>query len=477
MTTPPPSPAAPGPAPIPPGVWQPAHAAVRALLRPVEHFLHIQATAGVLLVVVSVAALAWANSPWRGAYASLWHLELGLTLGSWSIHQPLHFLINEGLMVVFFFVVGLEVRREIFEGELADLRRAALPIAAAVGGMLVPAALYLAFNPGPLTRGGWGVPTATDIAFAVGILALLGKRVPAAVRVLLLALAIIDDLGAILVIAVFYSDGLAWHGLALAAAAVLLVKLLQALGVRRPSAYVVPGALMWWGFLQAGVHPTLAGVVLGLLTPVRAWYGAEGFLAVARQAMEAVGRQVEKVGPAAHALLEPLEVLGVARREAVAPLHRFEARLHPWVAFGVLPLFAFANAGVDLSSVDLSLPGAPTLLVGIVVGLAVGKPLGITLGALAATKLGLASLPRGVGLRQLVVVGLLGGIGFTMAIFIAGLAFSDPELLAVAKLAVLGASLAAGLGGLLAGFILLPRVLAPDVAAVSPDQAEKSSVN
>jgi NhaA family Na+:H+ antiporter len=258
--------------------------------------------------------------------------------------EPLHFWINDGLMVVFFFVVGLEIRREIHHGELSDLRRAALPIVAAIGGMLAPAAIYFALNRGSVARGGWGVPMATDIAFAVGVLALLGKRVPAAVRVLLLALAIIDDIGAIAVIAVFYSSGLAWSGLLVAALGVAGVLVLRSFGVRRALAYVPPGVVIWVGLLLTGIHPTIAGVVLGLLTPAAPWFGEEGFV---RAADEAVREFRERAGKAhdEHDLLEPLARVAEARREAIAPVIRLEAALHPWVAFGIMPALRAGQRG------------------------------------------------------------------------------------------------------------------------------------
>src|SRR5262245_8219181 len=255
------------PAP-PPGSWGPALRARRGLFSPVERFLAVEAASGILLVLAAAAALAWANSPWSASYSALWHTPIGLRIGAFAFERDLHFWINDGLMAVFFFVVGLEIRREIHAGELADLRRAALPLAAALGGMVVPALIYAAFNAGRATLGGWGIPMATDIAFALGVLTLLGARVPTALRILLLALAVIDDVGAILVIALFYSSGIALAGLAAMGAGLLGVLLLQAFGVRSRLAYALPALVVWSGAYAGGVHPTLAGVVLGLLTPV-----------------------------------------------------------------------------------------------------------------------------------------------------------------------------------------------------------------
>jgi len=357
--------------------------------------------------------------------------------------------------VLFFFVVGLEVRREMHEGQLASLRQAALPIAAAIGGMLLPAAIYVALNAGSPAAGGWGVPMATDIAFAVGILSLLGRRVPSQLRVLLLALAIIDDIGAILVIALFYSSGIRGTGLAIAAAGVVAILAMQRLGIRSPLLYVVPGIVVWAGTLAAGIHPTIAGVVVGLLTPVRSWYGREGFVAEAEGALEDL-RAGDGVGADPRGMLPHLGRVEVASREAVSPATRLEAALHPWVAFVVMPVFALANAGVALGGLGGAEAGAGLAALGIGAGLVVGKPLGILLLGWLAVRLGLASRPEGVSWTGLLVVGAAGGIGFTMALFIAALAFEGSPFLAVAKLAILAASVVAGLAALLLGWLLLP---------------------
>ncbi|RYE88269.1 MAG: Na+/H+ antiporter NhaA, partial [Myxococcales bacterium] len=305
-----------------PEAWLPAQRLVRELLRPVERFLRIEAASGILLLLASLAALGWANSPWAASYAHLWHTPVALQIGGWRASADVHFLVNDVLMVLFFFSVGLEIRREMHEGELADVRRAALPIVAAVGGMAAPALLFWLCNRGLPSQGGWGIPTATDIAFAVGVLALLGKRVPPALRILLLALAIIDDIGAILIIAVFYSSGLSPGGLAVAAVGVAGVLLWQRIGVRNAWAYVVPGFVVWLGCLRGGIHPTLAGVVLGLLTPVRPWLGERGFLQVADQATRAFRDQTERDDHRAEDLLGPLAQVGMARQEAVSAVVR-----------------------------------------------------------------------------------------------------------------------------------------------------------
>ncbi|HWN68488.1 MAG TPA: Na+/H+ antiporter NhaA [Haliangium sp.] len=453
------------PEPVAPETWEPARRVAEKIFAPLERFLHVEAASGIALLVAALVALAWANSPWASSYEALWHTPITLGVGSHVFTQTLHFWINDGLMAIFFFVVGLEIRREIYEGELADFKRAALPVAAAIGGMIAPALIYVALNAGPESRQGWGIPMATDIAFAVGVLALLGKRVPAALRVLLLALAIIDDIGAILVIAIFYSSGMAWIGLLVAALGMLGVLALQRLGVRRPLVYVVPGAVVWMGMLAAGVHPTIAGVIIGLLTPVRSWFGKEGFVVAAREAVEDFRSTAGDEDHATGDLLPPLRRLEHAHREALAPVVRIQAELHPWVAFVIMPLFALANAGVSLQGLEMDGAASMTVVLGVALGLVIGKPVGILLASFATVKLGICALPRGVTWRGILLVGLVAGIGFTMAIFIAGLAFPGNGLLAAAKLAVLLASGLAGAIGLVAGRIVLPAEPAADSAA------------
>ncbi|MBU7574793.1 MAG: Na+/H+ antiporter NhaA [Hydrogenophaga sp.] len=377
-----------------------------------SRFLHIEAVSGIVLMLAAAIALIWANSPASGTYHAIWHAPLTIGLGPYVSSQPLHFWINDALMAVFFLVVGMEIRREIHEGALASLKLAALPLAAALGGVLVPALIYVALNTDPTTLRGWAVPTATDIAFAVGVLALLGRSIPGNVRVLLLALAIIDDIVAVLIIALFYSGGLDLSGLLVAGLGVLMVLGLQQIGIGSAWAYVVPGAVLWLGLLQTGAHPTLAGVVLGLMTPVL-----------------------------------PVRMRGQA------PVIRVQMALHPWVAYGVMPLFALANAGVTLDGVDLGTGSAQTVTLGVVLALVLGKPLGVVGASWLAVRLGLCQLPGGVTWSGVGLVGLLAGIGFTMSIFIATLAFDDAQLLGAAKLGVLLASLLAAVLGLSWGFL------------------------
>ncbi len=445
---------------------------LRVAGRPLERFLRIEAASGVLLLFMAGLALAWANSPWASSYSSLWHTPLGVRAGSFVFERPVEWFVNDGLMAIFFFVVGLEIRREVYCGELSEWRRAALPAAAALGGMLAPAGLYLALAGGAETRAGWGVPMATDIAFAVGILTLLGKRVPAALRVLLLALAVIDDLGAIIVIALFYSAGVSVTGLLVAASGFGAIAALQRFGVRSKLAYVAPALVAWAGTYAAGIHPTIAGVIVGLMTPVRAWLGADGFVAGVRHEM----KHLERADPneiSAHVLAGSLRHVEAAGREALSPAESLIQSLHPWVAFGIMPIFALANAGVSLGR-DSAGSAATSVTLGVGVGLVLGKPFGVLLASWLCLRLGVGQLPSGVAWRQLVVLGCVAGVGFTMALFIAQLAFGDVRLLAAAKLGVLLASAGAGVLALLLGRLLLsPHPVG--TAAATADEAEAST--
>jgi Na+:H+ antiporter, NhaA family len=417
----------------------------------VERFLAVEASSGVVLLTAAVAALIWANSRWQTAYATLWHTPIGFRFGAFAFERDLHFWINDGLMTVFFFVVGLEIRREIYCGELSKIRRAALPLAAAVGGMLAPAAIFLALNTGRSSAAGWAVPMATDIAFAVGVFALLGKRVAPALRILLLALAVIDDVGAIIVIALFYSSGFVLVGFAILGLGIAAICLMQLLGVRSPWAYVAPAIIVWAGEYIGGIHPTLAGVIVGLMTPVRAWYGAEQYL----EQTESRLRYLRSKGVREHhELLPHLNKFQVAAREAVSPVERLQYALHGWVAFGIMPLFAFANAGVPLG--EISFKGdAGWVFWGVMLGLTLGKPIGILGLCWLATRSGAAALPAAVHWSDVGIVGIVAGIGFTMALFIAQLAFPAGPLLETAKLAILCGSGIAGLLSLVIGYRIL----------------------
>jgi NhaA family Na+:H+ antiporter len=448
----------------PPEAWAPARRVARRLAAPVERFLAVEASSGIVLLLAALVALGIANSPLRESFEALWHTNVGFAIGQWRIERDLHFVVNDGLMTIFFFVVGLEIRREIAHGELSELKRAALPIAAALGGMIAPAAIYLAFNAGGPAMHGWGVPMATDIAFAVGALALLGSRVAPALRILLLALAVIDDVGAIVIIALFYSSDIAVYGFAVAGAGVVLILALQRLGVRSPWMYVPFGIVVWTGAYASGIHPTLAGVIVGMLTPVRAWYGHEHLAAHAATTVDAL-RENESDE---RALLERLDADRRVRREVVSPVERLLHRLHGWVAYGIMPTFAFANAGVPLGNATFDAEGVRVFL-GIALGLAIGKPLGVLALSWLSTKAGAAALPRGVRWRAVSVVGLVAGIGFTMALFVANLAFEPGPLLETAKLAILSGSALAAVLGYAVGRLALRS---PHSAGAAPTESD-----
>ncbi len=453
---------------LPPGAWRSVQRVRRAIGSPIERFLHIEAASGLLLLAAAIVALVCANSPIAEQFHHLWEIELGFDIGGIGLRHSLHWWINDGLMAIFFFVVGLEIKREMVDGELATLRRASLPIVAAIGGMVVPALIFVAFNRGSAAINGWGIPMATDIAFAVGILSLLGKRVPPALRVLLLALAIIDDVGAILVIAIFYTAHLNYAALWIVGGALLLIFLMQRAGIRQVLLYVLPGAALWYGVHEFGVHATIAGVILGLLTPHKSWFGNEGFLAVADSATKDF-RETAKRPHREEDLMVPLARLAMAQREALSPIARITNGLHGYVAYGIMPLFALANAGVPLGGLDMADPVVVMAGVGVGLGLLLGKPLGVFFASWLAVRVGISSLPKGVQWRGMLVVGVVAGIGFTMAIFIAGLAYPhvngiESEFHPMAKIAVLIASGIAGVLALVLGRLALAAELPPEAA-------------
>lgn len=434
--------------PVSPSIPRPQVLTEKALSA-LERFSHIEAVSGIVLLIAAVIALIWANSPAADSYEHFWNTQVTVGLGDFSVSRSLHFLVNDGLMTIFFLVVGAEIRQEIKDGALASLKLATLPLGAALGGVMMPAIIYTLFNHGTVAGSGWAVPTATDIAFAVGVLALLGKSIPGGVRILLLALAIIDDIVAILIIAVCYTASLDYLGLVIAATGLLLVLIFQRMGIGKAWTFILPGAIVWFGLLKTGVHPTLAGVILGLMTPV-----------TSRPARE---RPLDTIGRTFHELMErfsqaddvskPLKQLRHAQRDMLPPVKRVQAALHPWVAYGIMPLFALANAGVDLHGVNLDDALSQHVVMGVMLALILGKPLGVMLASVTLVKLNICQLPDGVTWTGVSLVGLLAGIGFTMSIFIANLAFTDPALLAAAKLSVLVASTVAAVIGLTWGKI------------------------
>ncbi len=419
------------------------------IIEPLTRFLHIEAAGGVVLLGTTAIALILANSALGESYLAIWKTPVEFSIGTFELSYSLKHWINDGLMAVFFFVVGLEVKREIVLGELADVRKAALPIAAAIGGMLVPAALYLLLQAGEPAQRGWGIPMATDIAFVVGCMAVLGSRLPAGLRVLLLSLAIADDIGAILVIAVAYTDSISLGALALGCLGIVVVVVLARLGVRRIPVYVLVGSGVWLAFHESGIHATIAGVALGLLTPARPYINPEGFGRVLRRAQEVFDGEESHESERRGDKLRQFQWLA---RETTSPVEYLEQLLHPWTGFVIIPIFALANAGVVFSLADIADPVA----IAVAVGLSVGKPLGIVLLCFIAVRLGLAALPEGVTWSVLAAAGCLAGIGFTMSLFISGLAL-EGDTLDPAKVGVLAGSLISAIVGMALLHAILPR--------------------
>jgi Na+:H+ antiporter, NhaA family len=421
---------------------------VERIVRPFQDFARKQSSGGILLIIATVVALVWANSPWGESYAALWHTKLTVGIGEFSISKDLTHWINDGLMAVFFLVVGLEIKREVLVGELSSARGAALPVAAALGGAVVPAAIYVAINAGTEGAAGWGIPMATDIAFALGVLTLLGERASVGLRVFLTALAIVDDIVAVLVIAFFYTSEISWVALGIGAIFLAVLVAANLLGVGRTLVYAVLGVGLWLCFLLSGVHATVAGVLLALTVPASSFINPGAFLERSRYVLdrfEQAGERGENV-LANEERQAALHALNHAAYKLEPPLHELERALHPWVVFAIMPVFALANAGVPLGG-NVVVALADPVALGIVLGLVVGKQLGVTLSAWLAVKIGVSELPEGVGWRHIYGAGLLAGIGFTMSLFITDLAFSDDSLIEDAKLGILVASLIAGVIG------------------------------
>jgi NhaA family Na+:H+ antiporter len=395
---------------------------------PLAQFLRLEAAGGIVLVVAAAVALVWANSAWQDSYETLWNTRLAISLGSHSLDLTLREWVNDGLMTIFFFVVGLEIKRELVVGELRTPRRAALPVVAAIGGMAVPVVLYLAINVGGPHVRGWGIPMATDIAVAVGVLGLLGPRVSPSLKLFVLALAIVDDIGAIIVIALVYSSSIEPEAMLIAAGILAVVVMLERLDVRSMAVYVVLGLAFWLEIHEGGVHATIAGVLLGLLTPTRARIPRE-------LVTEEVLRDVSTPAAARETV--------VTARESVSVVSWLEYLLHPWSSLVIVPLFALANAGVRLSASALSDAATSRVAWGVLVGLVVGKLAGITVFTLLSVRLGLGVLPDGMDRRHVIGAAALGGIGFTVSLFVTALAFDDVAVQDQAKIGILAASIVA----------------------------------
>lgn len=421
---------------------------IAPLLQPIQAFLRAESAGGILLLASAVVAIVWANSPWGHVYHDVWQAKGIISVGPWSHAMSVEHWVNDGLMVLFFLLVGLEIKRELLMGELSSVRKASLPVAAALGGMVVPAGIYFAFNRGGPGATGWGVPMATDIAFAVGVIALVGRSLPASVKVFLLAIAIVDDLGAVLVIALFYTGQVSMVALALAGVFLAMLIALNVLRVHSPLPYILLGIGLWAATLASGVHATIAGVLLAFTIPATRQVEEASFLDFARRMLGQFERDATTVpdkitDDQSHAI----QSIEQASQAVQTPLARVEHALLKPVSFVIVPIFALANAGVDLRTLGADALGNP-ITWGVLLGLLLGKPIGIMLSSWLAIRIGIAALPTGGTWRQVFGVSLLCGIGFTMSLFVANLAFpGQAEHLADTKLGILGASIAAGVLG------------------------------
>jgi len=426
-----------------------------------HNFIHSTVTGSVILLISAIAALIWANSPWADSYFALAHTYVGVSWGEASLQMSLQHWINDALMVLFFFVVGLEIKRELVVGELSSMAKSVLPVAAAAGGMIVPAVLYVALNVGGEGAAGWGVPMATDIAFALGILALFGSRAPIGLKVFLTALAIADDLGAVAVIALFYTHQIRWNGLIVAAAFLFLLYLQIQFRSRRTGIMFLTIVMVWAGVFASGVHATVAGILLAFLVPVRSKIDPQEFLQRAKKRilqLDAAGLTSESAisdGSQYDAMTEIAEVTEDVRPPGLT----LEKYLHPTQVFIVLPLFAFFNAGVSIDKGILEVMLEPVTL-GIIIGLFVGKQIGVLGASWIAIKSGYGNIPDGVSWGQIWGAGCLAGVGFTMSLFITELAFKDPMLISQAKIGILIASLISGI----VGYIILSKALPQNAA-------------
>ncbi len=423
---------------------------IDTILMPFQRLLKSERTGSMLLILCTIVALVWANSAWGESYHELWETHFRIGIPGFELDKSLLHWINDGLMAIFFFFVGLEIKREVLVGDLASPRKAALPIAAAIGGMLLPASIYAAFNAGGAGEAGWGIPMATDIAFSLGILGLLRGRVPAALSVFLAALAIADDLGAVIVIGLFYTAQISWASLAVAAVLLALLALINRAGVRSPAIYAIVGVCVWIAVLKSGVHATIAGVLTAMTVPARTRIDPQEFLHRGKLLLMEFDRTSRTVEESTRsddfdAIVDTLEE---SCEQVMTPLGRMEHALYGWISLLILPIFALANAGVVISGDGVSWLSS-SIVLGIVAGLVAGKTIGIWLFSRLVVAIGIAQMPDGVNGRHLLGTACLGGIGFTMSLFIAGLAFADAGLLAEAKLGILAGSVIAGIAGVI----------------------------
>ncbi len=424
--------------------------AFERVLTPLDDFIHRQTTSGVLLMICAVIALILANSQFYTSYHHFLNLPFSIGIPGFELSKSIHLWFNDGLMALFFFVVGLELKREILVGELADVKQAMLPVIAAIGGMVVPVLIYIAINPESQTINGWGIPMATDIAFALGTLALLGSRIPGSLLTFLVALAIVDDLGAVVVIALFYTETINASALMLVGLLIFLLVSLNFGGVRRPIPYMLMGILLWIAMLKSGIHATLAGVILAFTIPMRPKYDPQCFISHINEMLVHIkdAYQHEENIIKNHELRSNVQALGDGVKLVQAPAQILEREFHLPSAYIIIPVFALANAGVPIDFTAIETTITHSVALGVIGGLVLGKLLGITGFAWLAVKFGFTSLPADINFKHITGVGMMGGIGFTMSIFIAEMGFAhSPEDLLMAKTGVLLASLIAGISG------------------------------
>ncbi|ACU62099.1 Na+/H+ antiporter NhaA [Chitinophaga pinensis] len=422
---------------------------IEKILRPIHRFIHQEFTGGIVLFISVIIAITWANSPWHESYHHLWEKNLAVSFSGMGLDQPLHIWINDGLMALFFFVIGLELKREFIAGELSSIKKASLPMVAALGGMLVPAFIYFLLNASRPSSGGWGIPMATDIAFALALLSLAGKRIPSSVKVFLSALAVADDLGAVIVIALFYTAKIAYFPLIIGVGLLLLLTLGNALGIRSTLFYLLIGICVWGCFLSSGVHATIAGVLVAFTIPARTKIDEDEYVsclnAYTNQFREAIPLKGSLTTAEQHQTIERIKQLSL---DAETPLQKIEYGLHPWVAFVIMPLFALANSGMLINSSFFTALLNPVSL-GVAIGLLAGKFIGVFSFTWLMVKLKIADLPQYATWRHILGVSVLAGVGFTMSLFITGLAFSDPEMVDQSKYGILISSIIAGSLGII----------------------------
>ncbi len=422
---------------------------IEKIIAPVSRFIHLEYTSGIILLISVIVAIIWANSGWHDLYHHIWEINFSVGFDNHVLNHPLHIWINDGLMAIFFFVIGLELKREFMDGELSSFRKAVLPMSAALGGMIVPALIYFAINKGSDADHGWGIPMATDIAFALALLSMAGKHIPPSVKVFLSALAVADDLGAVLVIAFFYTSGVDFAALGVAAIFLAVLIAGNMLGVRSSIFYLLIGIGVWIGFLLSGVHATIAGVLVAFTIPavtrIDELVYSSNLRILTHEFEQEIPSNSTLTTPQQHRTIQHVKDLSLA---AETPLQKIEHALHPWVAFGIMPLFALANSGIVIGA-DILTAVINPVSIGVTAGLIVGKFAGILFFTWLMVRTGVGALPQGANWRHITGVALLGGIGFTMSLFISGLAFKNPDFVEQAKYGILIASVIAGILGTL----------------------------